>query len=90
VDELAEGLAVHPRTLQRRLAEEGVSCQGLIERERKNQAAEYIADPRLQLGQVASLLGYAEQSTLNRAFRRWFGTTLTDYRNRLQRSAARD
>lgn len=89
VDEIAEQLAVHPRTLQRRLAEEGVSCQELIERERKNQAAKYIVDPRLQLSQVASLLGYAEQSTLNRSFRRWFGTTPRGYRNHLQRSEGR-
>lgn len=88
VDEIAEQLAVHRRTLQRRLAEEGASILELIEGERKNQAAKYIADPRLQLSQVASLLGYAEQSSFNRSFRQWFGTTPRDYRNHLQRSAA--
>ncbi|WP_407691285.1 helix-turn-helix transcriptional regulator [Saccharopolyspora mangrovi] len=71
----SEQLAVHPRTLQRRLAKEGVSCQRLIDRERRVQAAKNIADSRLQLSQVAILLGYTEQSTLNRSFRRWFGST---------------
>ena len=80
VDEIADQLAMHPRTLQRRLGEEDVSCQDLIDRERSKQAARHLADPRLQLSQVASLLGYAEQSTLNRSCRRWFGKTPRQYR----------
>jgi AraC-like DNA-binding protein len=80
VDEIADQLALHPRTLQRRLVEEGIRCQDLIERERRNLAARHLADPRLQLNQVASLLGYAEQSTLNRSCRRWFGKTPREYR----------
>ena len=80
VDEIADQLAVGARTLQRRRGEEGVSCQDLIDRERRNLAAKHLADPRLQLGQVARLLGYAEQSTLNRSCRRWFGKTPRQYR----------
>ncbi|WP_328412209.1 AraC family transcriptional regulator [Nocardia sp. NBC_00403] len=77
---IADQLTMHPRTLQRRLAVEGVSCQDLIERVRRNQAARYLAEPRLQLSQIAGLLGYAEQSTLNRSCRRWFGKTPRQYR----------
>jgi len=80
---IAEELAMHPRTLQRRLTEEGVRCQDLIESERRDQAARYFAEPGLQLGQIAALLGYAEQSTLNRSCRRWFGLTPRQYRARL-------
>ena len=74
-DEIARQLGLHPRTLQRRLAEEGTSCQDLVDRERRDSAARYLADPRFELSQVAALLGYAEQSTLNRACRRWFAAT---------------
>jgi AraC-like DNA-binding protein len=35
--------AMHPRTLQRQLATEGVCCQDFIERERQNHAARYLA-----------------------------------------------
>ncbi|MFE7802480.1 AraC family transcriptional regulator [Nocardia sp. NPDC057440] len=77
---IADQLSMHPRTLQRRLAAEGVRCQDLIERERRDHAARYLAEPRLHLSQIAGLLGYAEQSTLNRSCRRWFGKTPGQYR----------
>ncbi|MGB9302965.1 MAG: AraC family transcriptional regulator [Mycobacterium sp.] len=77
---IADQLAVHPRALQRRLAIEGVRCQDLIERERRDQAARYLAEPGLYLSQIAVLLGYSEQSALNRSCRRWFGKTPRQYR----------
>ncbi len=80
VDAIANQLAMHPRSLQRRLAMEGVRCQDLIERERRAQAARYLAEPGLHLNQIAGLLGYAEQSTLNRSCRRWFGKTPRQFR----------
>lgn len=83
---IAAQLAVHPRTLQRRLAAEGIRCQDIIDDERRKQAVRYLAEPRLYLGQVAGLLGFAEQSSLNRACRRWFGQTPRQYRASLTRS----
>jgi AraC-like DNA-binding protein len=80
VEVISDQLATHPRTLQRHLATEGVRCQDIIERERRDQAARYLAEPRLHLSQIAGLLGYAEQSALNRSCRRWFGTTPRQYR----------
>ena len=80
VDAIANQLAMHPRSLQRRLIAEGVRCQDLIERERRALAAKYLAEPGLHLGQIAGLLGYAEKATLNRACRRWFGKTPRQYR----------
>ncbi|MCX6400675.1 MAG: AraC family transcriptional regulator [Propionibacteriales bacterium] len=79
-DAIADQLGLHERTLRRQLTAEGTGCQEVIDRERQALAAKYLADPRLRIGQVAALLGYAEQSTLNRASRRWFGTTPRAYR----------
>jgi AraC-like DNA-binding protein len=79
-DAIAEQLAMHPRMLQRRLAAERVRCQDLIDGERRDQAARYLADARLHLSQIAGLLGYSEQSALNRSCRRWFGKTPRQYR----------
>jgi AraC-like DNA-binding protein len=87
VEAIGEQLAMHPRTLQRRLVTEGARCQDLVERERKDHAARYLADPRLHLSQIAGLLGYAEQSTLNRSCRRWFGMTPRQYRANLPPSS---
>jgi AraC-like DNA-binding protein len=83
VEAIGDQLAMHPRTLQRSLATEGVRCQDLIEQERRNHAARYLAEPRLHLSQIAALLGYTEQSTFNRSCRRWFGKTPRQYRAEL-------
>jgi AraC-like DNA-binding protein len=83
---IAGHLAVHPRTLQRRLADEGVRCQDIIDEERRKQAVRYLSEPRLYLGQITGMLGFAEQSSLNRACQRWFGKTPRQYRAELVRS----
>ncbi len=80
VEAIGDQLALHPRTLQRGLAAEGVRCQDLIEQQRRDQAARYLAESRFHLSQIASLLGYTEQSTFNRSCRRWFGKTPRQYR----------
>jgi len=80
IDVIADQLNMNPRTLQRRLRDEGVRYQDLIENERRRQAAKYLAEPGLHLSQITGLLGYAEQSTLNRSCRRWFGKTPRQYR----------
>jgi AraC-like DNA-binding protein len=87
VEVIGDQLALHPRTLQRGLAAEGVRCQELIERERRDQAARYLAESRFHLSQIASLLGYTEQSTFNRSCRRWFGKTPRQYRAELSVSS---
>lgn len=75
VDAVAAALALHPRTLQRRLALEGTRCQDVIDSERRAQAALYLAEPELPFSHIAALIGYSEQSALNRSCRRWFGKT---------------
>jgi AraC-like DNA-binding protein len=85
---IANQFAMHPRTLHRRLGTEGVRCQDLIERERRAQAARYLAEPGLLLSQIAGLLGYTEQSALNRSCRRWFGKTPRQFQAELKVSDA--
>ncbi len=80
IEVVADQLAMHPRTLQRRLNDEGAQFHEVVDAERRDLAGRYLADPRFGLGQVAGLLGYAEQSSLNRSCRRWFGSTPGAYR----------
>jgi len=77
---VAEQLAMHPRTLQRRLAEHGVRYEQLMDNERRDQARRHLIETGLHLSQITGLLGYAEQSAFHRSFRRWFGTTPKRYR----------
>lgn len=80
---IASHLAIHKRTLQRRLAQEGVSYEGLLAGERRRLATNYLMEPGLELSQIAGLLGYSEQSAFNRACRDWFGMTPRQYRRHL-------
>ena len=73
--DIAHALNTSARSLRRRLEERGLHFRGLVDDTRHRLAEEYLADPRLQLGEVAALLGYAEQSPFQRAFRRWTGQT---------------
>lgn len=72
---VAKHLNLHQRTLQRRLASEGLLFEDLVDDARKTLAKRYLAEPKLELTRVAGLLGYADQSALNRSCRRWFDAT---------------
>lgn len=79
---VAIGMGITPRTLQRRLADAGNSFQAVLDDVRRELAQVYLRDPALSALDVALLLGYAEQSSFTRAFRTWFGTTPSDWRQR--------
>lgn len=72
---VAEQLGLHERMLQRRLAEREVTFEELVEDVRRERADHYLAERDIPLAQVASMLGYSEQSVFNRACRRWFAMT---------------
>ena len=61
------------RTLQRRLAETGVSYSDLVDEVRLASALTLIDDRSIRLSDVARRLGYADAANFDRAFRRWTG-----------------
>lgn len=61
------------RTLQRRLAETGVSYSDLVDEVRLASALSLIDDRSIRLSDVARRLGYADAANFDRAFRRWTG-----------------
>ena len=73
IGSVARLLAMHPRTLQRRLAEEGTSFAEIVDDVRRQLARRYLTSTAMPLSQVAALLGLSEQSALTRCCRRWFG-----------------
>lgn len=72
---LAGLLGVSERTLQRRLSERGLSYTGVVEDFQREEAARLLRQPAIPLTEIASRLGYAEQTSFTRAFRRWTGST---------------
>ncbi|MBW8845215.1 MAG: AraC family transcriptional regulator [Burkholderiales bacterium] len=77
---LAHSLQMSPRSLQRRLAEQGQSFQALLGQTRQQLAEAYLRDASVELAEVALLLGYSEQSAFTRAFRQWTGQAPLQWR----------
>jgi AraC-like DNA-binding protein len=77
---VARLLQTHPRTLQRRLAEEATSFETVLDSVRHEAALRYLATTELPMSQVSSLVGFGEQSTLARAVRRWEGRSPREVR----------
>lgn len=80
---VAKELQLHPRTLQRRLTAEGHEFEVLVDSERRALAEYYLSEPELRLTQITGMLGYSDQSALNRSCRRWFNATPRQIRQRL-------
>jgi len=78
--DVASGLGLADRTLQRRLQEESVSFQALLDRTRRELAKQYLAEQRHTLADVADRLGFVDVSNFFRACKRWFGLPPAQYR----------
>ncbi|MBT2730443.1 helix-turn-helix domain-containing protein [Bacillus sp. ISL-75] len=77
---VASELGMSDRTLQRRLTDEGTSFKHLLTQVRHEQAREYLANPSLDIQEVAFLIGYEDQNSFYRAFRLWEGDTPSNWR----------
>ena len=77
---VAGRLGISERALQRRLQEQGFSYQQVLDATRQTLALKYVRDEQFSLAEVAFLLGFADQSAFNRAFRQWTGETPGHYR----------
>nr|WP_193580934.1 AraC family transcriptional regulator [Paenibacillus aceris] len=80
---IAKELGMSERTLQRRLTDENTSFKHLLTQARHELAREYLADPSLEIQEVAFLLGYEDQNSFYRAFRLWEGDTPSSWRTNI-------
>ena len=84
LDAVAERMAMSPRTLRRRLKDEGTSFRDVVGDVRKGLALDYLESSDLGLEEIAMLLGYEDAANFNRAFRRWVGIAPARHRNRVR------
>jgi AraC-like DNA-binding protein len=83
LEEIAVQLHLSPRTLHRRLAEEGTNFRAIKEALRRDLALARMAKTELPVADVATELGYADTSAFYRAFVDWTGQSPAHYRRRL-------
>jgi len=68
VEEAADHLHMSPRTLRRRLDEEGTNYQRIVHELRRQLAETYLRDSMLSIAEIADMLGYNDVSNFRRAF----------------------
>lgn len=78
--EMADQLGLSLRTLHRRLADEGQSYQEILDNMRRSVAIEFLENTRLQVDQVAERIGFSDAVSFRKAFKKWTGSSPSDYR----------
>lgn len=80
LEAVAANFNISPRTLQRKLKEEGVSFLQIVEEVRHRLAVHYLQSGNSSIKEVSYTLGYNEPTAFIRAFKRWTGTTPAQYK----------
>ena len=77
---LAKELSLSGKSLRRYLKSEGTNFKNVLDSVREEMSRVLLGEPDMSFFDVALLLGYAEQSTFNHAFRRWTGISPSEFR----------
>jgi AraC-like DNA-binding protein len=75
-------LHLAPRTLHRRLIDEGTSYRELLDSVRHTLAVEHMRSGRFSLDEIAYRLGYTDVANFRRAFKRWESVSPSAFRRR--------
>ena len=87
LETVASQLHLSPRTLARRLEEEGSSFRAIKDATRRDIAFARLTKSRQPIAQLAADLGYSDPSAFYRAFVSWSGISPERYRNQLASDA---
>lgn len=82
INDAAHFLGMSVRSLQRYLQDNKSSFSLILDSTRESLAKKYLLDESLSIAEVGFLLGFSEQSTFQRAFKRWTGTSPLSFRKK--------
>ncbi|MGE0624371.1 MAG: AraC family transcriptional regulator [Pseudomonadales bacterium] len=82
IEQVAEGLGLNVRTLQRQLAAEDGVFSELVSEVRRELVVRYLENPDYSLATISELLGYSVPSSFTRWFSTQFGMTPQQWRKR--------
>lgn len=88
IGRVATRLGFTPRTLQRRLDDDGLTFQQVLEELRQDLARQYLLSSQLSITEISGLLAYTDATAFGRAFRRWTGHTPAEFRKAGRQPAA--
>jgi AraC-like DNA-binding protein len=81
IDIVAKELNLSSRSLRRKLDEEATSFREILQEQRLLKAEKLLSDGRLQISELAALLGYSDVAVFSRAFKTWTGLSPKEYAN---------
>ena len=81
LDQISAQLHLAPRTLRRKLSDEGSSLRVIKENLRKDYAIKLLDAEHLNIGEISHKTGFSEAAAFCRAFKRWTGLSPSDWRN---------
>ena len=68
--------------MRRRLEERNITYQNILDEIRMELTKEYIATTNLSIDQIANRLGFSEATTLRRAFKKWTGQNIKEFKKK--------
>ncbi|AGZ22394.1 helix-turn-helix domain-containing protein [Streptococcus suis] len=91
VEDIAHRFGVSVRLLQRNLSAESTNFKQELQAVQKAMTFSYLK-MKLPAEMISSLIGYSEVNAFSRAFKKWTGMTVTDYKkcNRKQSAINKD
>jgi len=82
VEDMADRLNLHARTLQRRLKDEGDSYLGVQARMRHRLACQWLQQNDVSIDDISARLGFSDRRAFTAAFKRWEGETPSAWRDK--------
>jgi AraC-like DNA-binding protein len=82
INDVARTLHMSVRTLQRKLVARGATYRHVSDTLRRQLAEGYLIERGVSVAEVAFLLGFSDQTSFHRAFRRWTGEAPGRWRRR--------
>ncbi len=79
-EDIASQLYITPRTLRRRLADQGTSYQQILNETRKHLAIKFLRETSLSMDQIAERIGFSDARNFRHAFKKWTDTTPSSHR----------
>lgn len=77
---VADALRIHPQTLRRRLASEGLTYNELKSNIRRDAAVYLLGKRDLSIEEIAARIGFSQASAFTRAFKAWTGLPPQQFR----------
>jgi AraC-like DNA-binding protein len=77
VEDISAKMGLSRQTLYRKLKDEGVTYEQVLDELRRRMALHYLNDRKVSVNETAYLVGFSDPTAFSRAFKRWTGASPT-------------